>query len=55
MGKIKVYELAKELNITNTEMLELLKNEKIEVKSHLSTLDESDVEEVKKKFGFDML
>lgn len=50
MGKIKVYELAKELNITNTEMLELLKNEKIEVKSHLSTLDESDVEEVKKKF-----
>ncbi len=50
MGKIKVYELAKELNVTNTEMIEWLKKENIDVKSHLSTLEESDVSKVKKNF-----
>ena len=44
MGKLKVYELAKELNLSNTEMLEKLNSMGIQVKSHLSTLEESDVE-----------
>ena len=47
MGKIKVYELAKELNLSNTEMLDRLNKLGISVKSHLSTLEDSDVEKVK--------
>ena len=40
MGKIKVYELARKLNIQNSEMIDKLKSIGIEVKSHLSTVDE---------------
>ena len=46
MGKIKVYELARKLNIQNSEMIDKLKSIGIEVKSHLSTVDE----EVANKF-----
>ena len=48
MGKLKVYELAKELNLSNTELLERLNNMGISVKSHLSTLEDNDVEKVRK-------
>ena len=51
MGKMKVYELAKEFNIPNTEMIEVLKKEGIEVKSHLSTLEEENVNKVKTKMA----
>ena len=47
MGKLKVYELAKMMNLSNTEMLEKLNKMGIEAKSHLSTLEESDVNKVK--------
>ena len=47
MGKIKVHELAKELNITNSEMLEKLKILGVEVKSHLSSLDDEIVEKIR--------
>ena len=47
MGKLKVYELAKELGLSNTEMLEKIKSAGIDVKSHLSTLDEKDVEKLR--------
>ena len=47
MGKIKVYELAKELNINNKELIEKLKNMGVEVKSHLSTVEDKYVEEIR--------
>ena len=47
MGKLKVYELAKELGLSNTEMLEKIKSMGIDVKSHLSTLDEKDIEKIR--------
>ena len=47
MGKLKVYELAKEMNLTNQEMIEKLKNIGVEVKSHLSTVEDSVVEKLK--------
>lgn len=50
MGKMKVYELAKELNVTNTEMIDWLKKENINVKSHLSTLEEKDIVTIRKNF-----
>ena len=49
MGKLKVYELAKEMNLSNSEMIEKLNSMGINVKSHLSTLEDSDVEKVKGK------
>ena len=47
MGKLKVYELAKEMNLSNTEMLDKLNKMGISVKSHLSTLEESEVNKIK--------
>ncbi len=47
MGKLKVYELAKEMNLSNTEMLEKISKLGINVKSHLSTLEESEVNKIK--------
>jgi translation initiation factor IF-2 len=40
MGKIRVYELARELNIKNKELLEKLSEMAIKVSSHMSSLDE---------------
>ena len=36
LGKIKIYEIAKELNLTSKEVLEKAKNIGLEVKSHMS-------------------
>ena len=49
MGKIKVYELAKELGITNTELMEKLNKIGVEVKSHLSVVDDDVIGKVKGK------
>lgn len=40
MGKIRLYVLAKELGISNTELVDILKDLGIAVKSHMSTLEE---------------
>jgi len=47
MGKIRVYELARELNIKNKELLEKLSKMAIKVNSHMSSLDDEAVAEVK--------
>lgn len=39
LSKIRVYELAKMLNMSNKELLELLQTLEIEVKSHMSSID----------------
>ena len=49
MGKMKVHELAKELNLTSKELVEKLIDLKYDVKSHLSILEDSDVEKIKKQ------
>ena len=41
MAKIKVYELAKELNVQSKDVLEFLESKKIEVKNHMSALEEN--------------
>ena len=48
MGKIKVYELAKELGISNNEMIDRLNKLGYTVKSHLSALDDEMVEKARK-------
>lgn len=47
--KIRIYNLAKELNISNKELLNFLKEMKIKAKSSLSTVTESEAKKVKKK------
>ena len=47
MGKMKLYELAKELNLTSKELLDKAKMIGIEVKSHLSGLEENDINRIK--------
>ena len=52
MVKIRVYELAKDLNMTNRALLNKMKELKIEVKSHMSALEDSDVSAIKRSlFG----
>ncbi len=47
MAKLRVYELARELNMTNKELLDKLQELDIEVKSHMSSLEDSDVTTIK--------
>lgn len=48
MSKVRVYELAKELEIMTKDLINLLKKEfDINVKSHMSTLDDSTVDTIK--------
>jgi len=52
MAKIRVYELAKKLNLTNKAFLKKLKDMKIAAKSHMSSLEEDIVDKIKQKmFG----
>jgi translation initiation factor IF-2 len=48
--KIRIYELAKELNITNNELLDFLKKEGLKAKSALSSITNSQANKAKKYF-----
>ncbi|EDS76385.1 translation initiation factor IF-2 [Clostridium massiliodielmoense] len=51
MAKTRVYELAKELDITSRELIDILESEfNITVKNHMSVLDEEDAELIKEIF-----
>ena len=47
LGKIKLYDIAKELNLTSKEVLEIAKKLNIEAKSHLSSVKEEDAKKIK--------
>ena len=47
MSKHRIYELARDFNMTNKDFIEKLKSMDIPVKSHMSSLDEETVEKVK--------
>ncbi len=52
MAKVRVYELAKELNMTNKALLSKMGELAIEVKSHMSSLDDGTVRKIKRQlFG----
>ncbi len=52
MAKIRVYELAKNLNLTNKVLLAKMKDMNIEVGSHMSSLDDDTVQRIRTKlFG----
>ena len=47
MAKIRIYELARDLNMTNKVLMERIKGMDISVKSHMSSLDDSAVQQIK--------
>ncbi|MBW2356796.1 MAG: translation initiation factor IF-2 N-terminal domain-containing protein, partial [Deltaproteobacteria bacterium] len=52
MAKIRVYELARELNLKNKQLLDKLHKMQIEVASHMSSLDDEAVARIKQNlFG----
>ena len=51
MAKIKVSELAKELDLQNKEVLNFLHEKGVEAKAHNSSIEEADADMVRKAFG----
>jgi len=50
LGKIKIYEIAKKLDLTSKEVLEMAKKLNIDVKSHMSSIDEEDAKKIENNF-----
>ena len=50
MGKMKLYELAKEMDVSSKELLEQAKEMGINIKSHLSVISDEDVKNLKDKY-----
>ena len=51
LGKMKAYELAKELKITSKDLIERAKKLGIELSSHLSSLEDDQVSKIKKSYS----
>ena len=51
MSKMRVHELAKELNVANKDIIQFLEGKNIEVKSHMSAVDDEHVAMVKAQFA----
>ena len=51
LGKLKIYELAKKLDKTSKEILEVAKKLNIDVKNHLSSIEEKDALAIEKSFS----
>ena len=50
MSKQRVHELAKEFGKTNKDVMDFLKSKNIDVKSHMSTVEDKDAEMVRANF-----
>ena len=51
MAKIRIHELAKQINVENSQIIKVLQDAGVEVKSHMSSIEDKDIELVKKKLG----
>ena len=50
MSTVRVYELAKELNVSNKEVLDFLKSKNIDLTSHMSNVEDTQAEKIREKF-----
>ena len=50
MGKIKLYEIAKKLDLTSKEVLEMAQKLNIDAKSHMSSVDEEEAKKIENAF-----
>ena len=48
MGKIKIHELAKELNLTSKEVIAKANELGIEAKTHMSAVEDNDADKIRK-------
>ena len=53
MAKIRIFQIAKDLNISHTDILHFLKARKIEVSSHMSPVDETVHQMIMEEFAKD--
>ena len=51
MGKIKIYEIAKNLNLTSKQVLDVAQELNIDVKSHLSGVEEEEAKKIEEHFS----
>ena len=51
MGKIKIHEIAKKIGVNSKEVLEKAQELGLDVKTHMSSVDESDVKKIEAKFS----
>ena len=51
MGKIKIYDIAKKLDLTSKEVLDVAKKLNIDVKSHLSSVEEEEVKKIEQELA----
>lgn len=51
MGKVKIHEIAKKLGLTSKEVLEKAQELKIDVKSHMSGVEEEEAKKIEKSFS----
>ena len=54
MTKMRVHELAKELGIENKELIEILQKKNVEVKNHMSSLEDSVADEMRREHSGSM-
>ena len=54
MSKLRVHELAKEIGRQNKEVMNYLKTRGLDIKSHMSMVEEPWISEVKNKFNMPM-
>ena len=50
MGKSRIYEIAKELNVDSKLIIEKLKDMKVEVKNHMSSITEEESNQIRQAF-----
>ncbi len=48
MTKMRVHELAKELGMDNKELMDMLEKKNVEVKTHMSSLEDNVVNDIRK-------
>ena len=53
MPKMRIHEVAKQLNKTSKEIISALRQNGIEVQSHMSTITDESIDKVKRTFGLD--
>ena len=53
MAKLRIFQIAKELNISHTDIVSFLTSKKIEVSSHMSPVDESVHQMIMEEFAKD--
>lgn len=51
MGKIRIHELAKELDVPSKDILDFLEKEGVEASNHMSSIDDKDAARVRDRFA----